>query len=467
MTVSLDELRAAAQQAQGASYVELRFHARTFNEIRIAHGELEEARSTEYTGVGARVLVTGAWGFSSTNLLDRRSLGEAVRNAVAVARVAAEGKHTRVENLAEGKLAQGTFRPIVNDSLDHHSLEEKVRIVREAEETARKFAPEVKTASCAYGELLDHKLIFTSDGAAVELHDTKPEFRVLAVAGSGSDMTSALEARGVTGGWADLFGKVDPAAMARRAAETAVKLFAAKLPKGERTTIILDPGMAGLISHEAIGHTVEADFVLSGSAVKDKLGQGVASEQVTLVDSGPSDIQPAGAGTIAVDDEGVIAQRTVVIDHGILRSYLHNRETAGLFGVAPTGNARAFEYSDEPLIRMRNTFIEAGPFSLDELVEDVQHGYLIKGPRNGQADANGEFMFGAQEAYLIEHGQIGSLMRGPTISGNAFEVLQSVDGISRDFALDMGAGYCGKWQLMKVDGGGGYIRCKALVGGLQ
>jgi TldD protein len=163
----------------------------------------------------------------------------------------------------------------------------------------------------------------------------------------------------------------------------------------------------------------------------------------------------------------VVAQRTVVIDHGILRSYLHNRETAALFGVAPTGNARAFECADEPLIRMRNTFIEAGTFSLDELIRHVKHGYLVKGPRNGQADANGEFMFGAQEAYLIEQGQLGPLMRGPTVSGNAFDVLQSVDGISRDFALDMGAGYCGKWQLMKVDGGGGHIRCQAVIGGMQ
>ena len=138
------------------------------------------------------------------------------------------------------------------------------------------------------------------------------------------------------------------------------------------------------------------------------------------MDSGNTNVATKPAGTIAVDDEGVLAGRTVIIENGILKSFLHNRETALIFDTLPTGNARAFEYNDEPLIRMRNTFIESGNSKLDDIVKETKHGYFIKGARNGQADANGEFMFGSQEAYLIEKGEIRELMKGASISGERF-----------------------------------------------
>ncbi|MGI0037166.1 MAG: TldD/PmbA family protein, partial [Nitrososphaera sp.] len=158
---------------------------------------------------------------------------------------------------------------------------------------------------------------------------------------------------------------------------------------------------------------------------------------------------------------------TAIIENGILRSFLHNRESALIFGTTPTGNARAFQYNDEPLIRMRNTFVEPKADKLDEMIRETRHGYLVKGARNGQADANGEFMFGAEEAYLIENGELGSLMKGDSISGNAFEVLRSVDMVGDSFQYDIGTGYCGKYQPAKVDGGGPHLRCTAVIGGLQ
>jgi TldD protein len=168
-----------------------------------------------------------------------------------------------------------------------------------------------------------------------------------------------------------------------------------------------------------------------------------------------------------VDDEGVAAERTAIIENGILKSFLHNRESAMTFGTASTGNARAFQYNDEPLIRMRNTFVEPRSDRLDDMIKETRHGYLVKGARNGQADANGEFMFGAEEAYLIENGEIRKLMRGASISGNAFDALLSVDMVGDKFQYDIGTGYCGKYQPAKVDGGGPYVRCTAVIGGLQ
>ncbi len=155
----------------------------------------------------------------------------------------------------------------------------------------------------------------------------------------------------------------------------------------------------------------------------------------------------------------------VVIDRGVLRSYLHDRETAALFDVPPTGNARAWLFDDEPLIRMRNTYIEPGASSLEEIISSVKDGFLLRGAGSGQADANAEFMFGVQEAYEIRNGKVGRLLRGATISGDAFEVLKGIDMLSSGFEWGLGSGACGKGQHAKVDGGGPYVRCRVMVGG--
>ena len=157
----------------------------------------------------------------------------------------------------------------------------------------------------------------------------------------------------------------------------------------------------------------------------------------------------------------------MIIDEGRLASYLHNRESAAAFGVAPTGNARAWEYSDEPLIRMRNTYIEPGEVSLGEMIASTADGFLLDNPGSGQADATGEFMFGAGVAIEIKNGKLGRTFREVTLSGVAFDVLRTVDAVSREFRWDLGSGYCGKWQPAKVDAGGPYVRCRLMLGGRQ
>jgi TldD protein len=196
------------------------------------------------------------------------------------------------------------------------------------------------------------------------------------------------------------------------------------------------------------------------------MGERVASELVTLVDSGTPYIGlPSAGGVTLVDDEGVPAQKTVVIDRGVLSSFLHDRETAALFGVAPTGNARAWLYDDEPLIRMRNTCLEPGESELDEMIASIGDGFYLAGAGSGQADANAEFMFGVSEAFEVKNGRRGRLLRGASIAGDAFEVLRSVDMVSRDFEWALGSGHCGKGQPAKVDGGGSHVRCEVVVGG--
>lgn len=462
-----DTLRLLISSSQGATYVEARYQSRVTSEVNFINGEVERIRVVENTGCGIRVLVDGCWGFTSTTNFSSENLKESLNEAISAARVIADTRKNRVKGLGESKMLRGVFRTASNsDNLSDISIEQKIQVTREAEKEARSNRL-IKTASCTYRDTVDHKVIINSDGADIKIYDSKPEFSVTAIARKASNSATAHEGIGITGGWNDLFKKKNHLEYARTASMRATKLLEARHVDGRKTKVILDPAMVGLLSHEAIGHTVEADFVLSGSVAKDKIGTKVASDIVTLVDSGRSEIADNAGGTIIVDDEGVAAERTAIIEKGVLKSFLHNRESAMIFGTSSTGNARAFNYNDEPLIRMRNTYIEPGVDKLDDMVKETKHGYLIKGARNGQADANGEFMFGAEEVYFIENGEVKELLRGASISGNAFEVLKSVDMVGNEFQYDIGTGYCGKYQPAKVDGGGPHIRCEAIIGGLQ
>ena len=246
---------------------------------------------------------------------------------------------------------------------------------------------------------------------------------------------------------------------------TATDLLRAGYIEGGSKQVILAPDVVGLLVHEAIGHTVEADFVLSGSAAAGKIGQRVASDLVTLCDSGHSEHATGAGGIVLIDDEGVPTRKVTIIENGVLKSYLHNRETAAKFEVEATGNARAFEFDNEPLIRMRNTYIEPGTTPLTAMIGDTDDGLLLCGAKNGQADANAEFMFVVGEIYPIKSGKLGPLHRGTTITGNAFSVLESVDRVGDQFAWELGSGFCGKGQPAKVDAGGPHIRCTVTLAG--
>jgi len=448
-------------------YADARWQERKSLSIRITKGELESANFTRLTGTGIRVWKDGGWGFSSTNDPSSASLAEAAQNALRAAKIAALNKKEKTKTLKERRPAQGRFQAIGTDPLAKHSYEEKMAVVRETEAAIRKGAKGIVSSTAVWREIDDHKLIVSTDGARVELHYCKPDFYAVGVAKAGGQRVRAAEASGVTGGWKELFRKGSPEVLAERAARRATALAKAKHLTGGRATVILDPAVVGLISHEAVGHTVEADFVLAGSILKGKVGERVASDLVTLVDSGNPSEDAAAAGTIFADDEGTLSGRTVLIRKGILVGYLHDRETAGILGQPVTGNARAFEHTDEPIVRMTNTYILPGDWTYEEILHDTKEGYLVKGAGGGQADANGEFMFEVQEAYRVENGELGELYKSVTLSGQTFDLLKSVDAISREFAFDLGSGFCGKFQLARVDGGGGYLRCQAILGGRQ
>ena len=455
--------------ARGGGWIELRYQARRAKQLVVRNGQVEESSSAELVGVGVRAFADGAFGFASTTDLTRAGIERSVEIARSTAAAAAAAKRTRIERLADVDLARGEVPLPTSDPLDAHSLEEKLGLVTRIDDLVRSSSALVVSSEVSYAEMIDEKVIVTSDGASVVVHDSKPAIRILAIAGRDGKRTRALESLGVTGGWADLLSVKSPEDAAVAAVRLAVDLLDAPPAPGGPFQVILDPELVGVLAHEAIGHTVEADFVLGGAVTADKLDKRVASDLVTLCDNGTSVYAPHAVGELAVDDEGVPNRRTAIIENGFLRAYLHNRETAAHFGVVPRGNARAYTYRDEPVIRMTNTYVEPGETPLQEMLGTMKDGYFLKGfGPSGQADSNAEFMFGVREAWRVRNGKRTELVRGATISGNAFDTLMSVDAVGDEFEWEHGAGFCGnKGQLAKVDGGGPYLRCTVNVGGEQ
>ncbi|MDP8220883.1 MAG: TldD/PmbA family protein [Candidatus Stygibacter frigidus] len=229
--------------------------------------------------------------------------------------------------------------------------------------------------------------------------------------------------------------------------------------------VVLDADLAGILSHEAIGHTTEADFVLKGSIAGDLLGKKVASELVTLVDVAHTYKDKLCPVPVFVDDEGTLAEDAVIIRDGVLEKFMHSRDTAQRLNMHPQGNARAYGYYDEPLVRMRNTMILPGTSKLEDMIADVDDGYYLIRSSNGQADTTSEFMFGVVLGYEIKNGKLGKAIRDMTISGVAFDVLKSVKAISKEYKF--GVGNCGKKQQISVGMGGPAILCKVTIGGQQ
>jgi TldD protein len=459
----LDQLKALAAAHPG--WIEMRYLDRQSRNIRLEKGRLDESTRTRSRGVGVRVIEDGAFGFASTTELEPAALRHCIAEACANARALARRRNRPLPAFGPCELARGEWiLPGVEELL---ALPTEARIQFLLEQDARMQAESGQLASrlLIWGENIEERVIVSSDGAAARLCVARPEFQVLAVAEKNGTHSNGSRSVGISGGWADLLGHAEVESAVVNAARDAIELLDAPLPPGGPTTVILDPGLVGLLAHEAVGHTAEADLVRAGAVTQGKLGQRVASERVTLKDSPHSELSPLAAGTLPFDDEGVSGRCVTIIRQGMLGEYMHDRESAALHCVPPTGSARAWSHDNVPLIRMRNTYIEPGQEELEAMIAGTADGLLLTQRGGGQADLNGEFMFNCGSAREIRNGKLGRRYRGATLSGIAFDVLSTVDAVSREFAWSMGAGYCGKGQLAKVDGGGPWLRCRVNLGG--
>lgn len=428
----------------------------------LLNGNLTTNSRSESSGVSARVYKKGFYGFSS-------AVEYTPESCISVLNAASSNADYYASHLMSAK---NDLPPLPNGEIrikeDFSDPEQKYYIdyIREIDNYIAKTYPDLSSRSVtAYTDSME-KLLCVSNG--YNSHSIMPRSYIyvcLTANDTSGQPTELFKAFGGFGSFDANFK--DPAALYGSIDDLYEKLSQkreAVYAEAGFKTCILGPYMAGMLSHEAVGHTVEADLVLGGSVAGPNLGKIVASEKISLVDFAHTCMGKPVPLPVYVDDEGTKAEDALLIDKGRLVGYMNSRETADFFKMTPTGNARAYGFYDEPLIRMRNTAILPGSDSLKDMIASVEDGYYLVDSNNGQADTTGEFMFGVTLGYEIKHGKIGKAIKETTISGVAFDMLKTVDMVSNEMEW-VSSGFCGKKQPMPVGMGGPSIKCRVNIGG--
>ncbi len=443
-------------------HTELRRQCNRSRRVGFLSGNLVLNSRTETKGMSARVCQNGLCGFASTAELTDEAATRLVHKA-------GENARFLVQRLSPSPsprmhLPEGYISSVMSPKEVEQA--QFVEYVRALDARIATRCPKLLSRQVVAMEDCMEKSLCTSDGT--DTHSVLPRSYVMAffsVADKEGAPVELYRALGGLGLFGDNFD--DPSALDEEIDslyERLLRKAEGVYPQAGMKTCVLDASLAGMLAHEAVGHTVEADMVQSGSVALHERGHTVASPLISLTDFAHTVFGEKAPLPIYVDDEGVPAVDAPIIERGVLTGYMHNRESASRFGDTPTGNARAYLFSDEPLIRMRNTAILPGSSRLSDMIASVEDGYYFTETNNGQADMTGEFMFGITEGYEIKNGKLGRPLRDTTISGVAFDMLKTVDMVSEEMKW-VSAGVCGKKQPMPVGMGGPALRCRVNVGG--
>jgi TldD protein len=448
-----------ARATQKADLVQLRGQTRVMKICTVKNGVVEDFSDVSLGGVGVRAFVDNkSWGFSSTSMLDLESVKQTLKNSVKLAKASSHLK-TQKAKLGPVKRHIADVAASVEKPIREVSAEDISKIPLEACKGAKEVGSQVADIKATYISIEDEKYFLSSEGARIHQNSTRVLLFVNVIAKSNGILCPASENLGHAGGL-ELFDNMLPYSLGKSVAEGAVKLLKAKAPPSGRFRVIIHPTLCATLLHEAIGHPLEADLAMAGGGFGDRIGELVSSELITIYDDGRVE---GGLGYFPYDDEGVECKRTVLIENGVLRSFMHDRTSAALSNVSPTGNAHAWDYSVEPLIRQTNIGIEAGDYSMEEMVEDVKEGIFLEGTFGGQANVNADFTFGFQKAKWIRKGRLAEELRGANVAGNAIEVFETIDAVGKRAVLRPGA--CGKFQFAVQGRVVPAIRCEILVGG--
>jgi TldD protein len=424
--------------------------------VILDNGEIREISNNFSSGAAVRVLSSGSWGFVSQD--NPENLDGALHSAERLAEAARNRCPRSPIKFAPIEKPGLLNLPRVRENPLDIPVDDKVKLLAEIEKNARMEG--IKSTSAVYSESFINVRYSSSEGFDCEYTLNRIGFSISAIAYSEGIYQIGRESRfGVSG--FEFFKKHDAFALARKAASTALQLLSAKAPKAGTYPVILDQELAGVFIHEAVGHAVEADHVIEGNSIlAGKIGEAIASPLITVYD----DPSLHEFGYYPFDDEGAESKRTTVIQDGVLRSFLHSRETAGLLG-GTSRNSRAQGYA-RPVIRMSNTFIAPDGMKFEEMLGELKNGIYLIGSRGGQVNpGEGVFQFNAERGFIVENGEITTPLRDVSLSGHTLEILNNVAAVGND--LEMNSGRCGKaGQLVPVSDGAPHVMVrKAVVGG--
>ena len=424
--------------------------------LAIDESRIESVQSGASAGAGVRVLSGGTTYFAHVDGLDPGDLERAAAEAAAALHArSAEPRPLEALAVAPQPIE---LRPA------EVPAERKAELLRELDARGRAAGPEVSELMASYAEVRREVAIANSDGLLTGDDRTRVRIGAQAVARRGGEVQTGSETLGGHRGFELL--EDDPAAIAEVAAGKALTLLEAGPAPAGSMPVVIGGGFGGVLFHEMTGHGLEADHVQKGASVyAGKLGAQVAQPLLTAYDDG---CMPGEWGSDSVDDEGTPTRKTMVIEGGVLASFLYDRLTAGHDGVASTGNGRRESFRHLPVPRMTNTYIAPGDAEPEAMIAEVEKGFYAASFAGGQVDpATGDFVFGVSEGYLIEGGRVTRPCRGATLIGNCLEALLAIDAVGRDF--EMKTGVCGKaGQKVPVGTGQGHVRVRAMtVGGTE
>jgi len=430
-----DQLRRAIA-GQAADYCEVRLEERCLTSLKFQGPVLESITQATNSGGIVRALKDGGWGMVSFNRLE--DLPGLVNLAVRQATLISQAKPER-SCLAPVDPVEDVVPLAVRRDPRSIPLAEKMRVCEEYNRQILACNPSITSSTVSYADSYVRKVFANSEGTCLEQERVDIAGSCAAIATRGQDTQiqhfgfgSTLDAD-VLYGHEDRIGDI---------CTHAVALLDAPPIQGGEYTVILDPILAGVFIHEAFGHLSEGDNVYENEQLQDlmRLGKKVGADILSVYDTG---LEPGARGYLHYDDEGVPARETYLIREGVLAGRLHSRETAGKMGEAPTGNARAVNYTFAPIPRMRITCIKSGCSSFHDMLAGVPLGVYAQEAYGGQTDGE-QFTFAAGRARMIRDGKLAELVRDVTLTGNVFTTLKNIDRIGNDQTKTEGPGGCGK-----------------------
>ncbi|MDW8067229.1 MAG: TldD/PmbA family protein [Aquificaceae bacterium] len=416
--------------SQGGQYGEIFYERVRMCRMHLEDNKIDKVQWGIDEGVGIRLIKDGKTYYGYTTEPTFENLMEIVGTL-------AGGKGHGPVKVGQRRI-RGWTKLIIDP--DEKDIEYRTQFLLRANDTARSYGSKIKQVTAVLMDRSRDILIINSLGETAEDLQKRVVFFVDVVAQEDGIMQRGYESAGIKGGF-ELFEKISPEDVARKAAERALLMLKAKPAPAGTFTVVLSGQAGGTMIHEAVGHGLEADLVQKGLSVyKDKIGQKVASELITVVDDATLENHN---GSFTVDDEGVPAQRTVLIEEGYLVGYMYDRLTAIREGKESTGNGRRQSYAHIPMVRMTNTYIASGKDNPEDIIADTKKGILVVKMGGGEVNTvTGDFVFEVMEGYMIENGKITYPIRSATLIGNGPKALQNVDAVGWDLGWSIGT--CGK-----------------------
>ncbi|HIO41414.1 MAG TPA: TldD/PmbA family protein [Aquifex sp.] len=443
--------------SKGGQYAEIFYERSRSTRIHFEDGKVDKVSHGVDSGVGLRLIKDFKVYYGYTN-------NPTFENLIGLAKLIAKGEGQGA--VKWGLIKRVGYNPVEIDP-DQTPITRRIEYLQRANERAREVGGDaVKQVQAVLMDKTREILVINSLGEIGEDIQKRVVFFVETVVGKNGELFRGYESLGGLYGF-EIFQKTPPEVVAEIATRRALTLTEAKPAPAGEFTVVMDAQAGGTMIHEAVGHGLEADLVQKGVSVydKSKLGKKVASELVTVVDDATL---PHHNGSFSIDDEGVPAQRKVLIEDGILRGYMYDRLTAMRDGVESTGNGRRQNYRYAPIVRMTNTFIAPGKDNPEDIIRDTKRGVYIVKMGGGEVNTTtGDFVFEVMEGYMIENGEITHPIKGAVLIGNGPKALQDVDAVGKNLGWSIGT--CGKdGQGVPVTDAQPTIRIKRLtLGGTE